>query len=104
MSAPVDATLDEMIQRLVDGFAPRRIYLFGSRARGDQRPDSDYDLLVVLERCADRRKAAVAMRHVLRDMAAGKDIVVATQREIDREPGLILEQALREGQLVYERP
>lgn len=25
----------------------REIYLFGSRARGDYRPDSDYDLLIV---------------------------------------------------------
>ena len=28
----------------------RAVYLFGSRARGDDRPDSDYDLLIVTDR------------------------------------------------------
>lgn len=104
MSAPVDATLDEMIRRIVDRFDPVRIYLFGSRARGDARPDSDYDLLVVLDRCSDRRAAAVAIRHALRDMLAGKDILVATAAELDERPGLLVEQVLREGNSVYERP
>ena len=104
MSAPADATLDEMVRRLVDAFAPLRIYLFGSRARGDQRTDSDYDLLVVLDMCADRRKAAVAMRHILRDVAAGKDILVATEADPRERPGILLEQALQEGRAIYERP
>jgi hypothetical protein len=34
--------------RLVATLAPREIWLFGSRARGDAEPDSDFDLLVVL--------------------------------------------------------
>jgi len=28
----------------------RAVYLFGSRARGDDRPDSDYDLLIVTDK------------------------------------------------------
>jgi len=34
--------------RLVASLRPRMVWLFGSRARGDARPDSDFDLLVVL--------------------------------------------------------
>ena len=41
--------LDEIVDRLVLEFQPRSIYLFGSRARGDAREDSDYDLLVLLD-------------------------------------------------------
>jgi predicted nucleotidyltransferase len=43
-----DAVLAEIVRRLVAGFQPERIYLFGSHARGDAGPDSDYDLLMVL--------------------------------------------------------
>ncbi len=39
--------LDWLVRRLVDEFDPAAIWLFGSRARGDARPDSDFDLLVV---------------------------------------------------------
>ena len=50
---------DEVIGMFLDRISPLRgeieqIYLFGSRSRGDWRPDSDYDLLIVLKR-KDRR-------------------------------------------------
>jgi predicted nucleotidyltransferase len=43
-----DAVLQEMVTRLVTAFRPLRIYLFGSRARGEATEDSDYDLLVIV--------------------------------------------------------
>lgn len=39
--------LTELVRRLVDGLKPQQVYLFGSRARRDHRPDSDFDFLVV---------------------------------------------------------
>jgi uncharacterized protein len=39
--------LSEILRRLVKTFDPASIRLFGSRARGTSRPDSDFDLLVV---------------------------------------------------------
>lgn len=42
-----EAALVGVVQRLVDGLHPKQIYLFGSRARNDHRPDSDFDLLVI---------------------------------------------------------
>ena len=39
--------LSWLVQRLVEELDPLEIWLFGSRARGDARPDSDFDLLVV---------------------------------------------------------
>jgi len=39
----------ELLDRVVDFFRPRRIILFGSRARGASGPDSDIDLLVILD-------------------------------------------------------
>jgi len=45
--ATADQALDEVVSRLVAALNPIAIYLFGSRARGSARPDSDFDLLVV---------------------------------------------------------
>ncbi len=39
----------ELLKRVVDFFHPRRIILFGSQARGEAGPDSDIDLLVILD-------------------------------------------------------
>ena len=43
-----DPVLVEVVHRLVQAYRPERIYLFGSVARGDAGPDSDYDILVVV--------------------------------------------------------
>jgi hypothetical protein len=42
--------LAELVNRLVVALDPQMIWLFGSRARGDGRLDSDFDLLVVAKR------------------------------------------------------
>jgi predicted nucleotidyltransferase len=41
--------IQRIAQQIVETFDPRRITLFGSRARGDARPDSDVDLMVEME-------------------------------------------------------
>lgn len=106
MTAPATDVLAEMVRRIVDGFAPERILLFGSRARGNARPDSDYDLLVVLDACPNRRTAAVAIGSCLADLPASKDILVATAAEVRTAPvgcSIIVREALKEGRAVYER-
>lgn len=49
----------DLIARQVD---PLRIILFGSWARGDARPDSDLDLLVVLPELEDKRAATINLK------------------------------------------
>jgi predicted nucleotidyltransferase len=44
------------------------VYLFGSHARGEARPDSDVDLCVVSEDAADQFQAAARLRHVMWDI------------------------------------
>ncbi len=43
-----DPLLAEIVRRLIRVYRPERIYLFGSTARGDAGPDSDYDLMIVV--------------------------------------------------------
>jgi predicted nucleotidyltransferase len=95
-----------MTDRIVRAFAPARIILFGSHARGEAGADSDIDLLVVLESVEDRRAVTLAIRRLLADLPVAKDIVVTTPEEIvarGQLVGTILRRAVREGKVVYER-
>ena len=51
-----DDAVREVVRRLVDYYQPERIYLIGSTARGEHRPDSDLDFVVVLPDDAPREK------------------------------------------------
>lgn len=44
-----DPRIAEAVRRVADGIQPRAIVVFGSRARGQARADSDLDLLVVAD-------------------------------------------------------
>ena len=54
--------IGKIVRRLIKAYEPDRIYLFGSTARGDSGPDSDYDLMVVVPDGAppERRRSRLA--------------------------------------------
>ena len=96
----------QMTERIRHRYNPRQIVLFGSRARGTAQPDSDVDLLVVLDEIGDRRATAVAIRRLLADLPAAKDVVLTTPEEIKRRgrlAGTCLRPALREGRVLHKR-
>jgi uncharacterized protein len=93
-----------LVERIVRDFQPLQIILFGSQARGEARPDSDTDLLVVLAAVADKRRAAVEILRILRDLPVGVDVIVTTPGEIARRGqvvGTVLRPALREGKVLH---
>ncbi len=97
--------LPAIIERIVRGFDPVRIILFGSYVRGEAHLDSDVDLLVILAEAPDRRKAAVEIMRSLRDLPVSKDIVVSTPEHLAQRGhvnGLIYQTALEEGEVIYE--
>jgi len=96
-----------MAEQIVREFDPLQVVLFGSRARGSPDRHSDVDLLVVLPRVKDKRRAAIAIRRTLARWPVSKDIIVTTPDEIARRGhlvGTVLRTALREGEVLYERP
>ena len=52
----MDRLVEEIAKKIVEVFHPTQIVLFGSRARGEARPDSDVDLLVVYDGPLSRRE------------------------------------------------
>jgi predicted nucleotidyltransferase len=101
-----DAAIQTMVDRIVQRFHPLRVILFGSHARGSAVPESDVDLLVVLQEVADKRRTTVEIRRALGDLPVSKDIIVTTPDEIARRGdlvGSVLRPALRDGKVVYEQ-
>ena len=97
--------IERVVQRIVEVAQPDKIILFGSAARGEIGPNSDLDLLVV-KGGAHRRKLAQAIYMNLIGVGVSVDAVVVTPDDIERygnANGLVLETALREGKVIYER-
>src|SRR5262245_56834707 len=103
----VQAAIDRMVNRIVARFRPEQVILFGSQARGDAGPDSDVDLLVVMDFEGSPRDKRLEIRHALRDGLIRLDIVVTTpERFACRKDvvGTIEWPAAREGKVLYGRP
>ena len=83
-----------------------KIILFGSRARGDNRIDSDYDLIVVIsEELSMKEKMSLAseIRRILAKFSIPNDLLIKSESEIMRFSGVIgttLYNATREGILL----
>ncbi len=102
----LDRNIREMVNRIVRRFRPERIILFGSRARGKGRPDSDVDLLVVMRVKGSKRQARLAIRRALHDIRVPKDIIVTAPDEFEWRKeivGTIERPAAQEGQVLYAR-
>ena len=100
----MDATVIEKAVDLLLEAAPAgsKVILFGSHARGDARPDSDLDFLVVEPRVADHRREMVRLEEVLEPLDIPTDVLV-TSRAIFEEwhdtPGTVLYEAAKEGRV-----
>jgi predicted nucleotidyltransferase len=97
--------LREAVRRLVDAAHPRRIILFGSRARGDAPEDSDVDLLIILAEVKDRVAEMVRLTRVLRGLILPAELLVVSQAMFDdwsALPGTVYYDARREGQTLYD--
>lgn len=102
-----DGLVDDIIQRLTGAVDAKAIYVFGSRARGDNRADSDIDLLVLCPSAVGESRPGVAARAgaSLFGLGFSKDLVVEDPLTFERAskiPGTGEFEVAREGILVYE--
>jgi predicted nucleotidyltransferase len=97
--------LDGLVQRLVAALDPAEIWLFGSRARGDAAPDSDFDLLVVAK--PDGRFGSedyVMVDRPIRDTRVGCDLVPCSAEDFAQakiERTTLVAQALAYGRCLF---
>jgi predicted nucleotidyltransferase len=100
-----DPALAEIVNRLVEAYQPAKIYLFGSKARGDGGPDSDYDIMVVVPHSEEPsyRRARRAYE-VLQGVRTAVDVLVWTREAFDSRLHLrasFPSTIVREGKLLY---
>lgn len=103
MAAP--AVPEPLLDQVVAVFDPRRVILFGSRVRGDARPDSDYDLMVVLDDDAPDERLSWRRRSLAR-RGFPADILPCREGALNdraKAIGSFAHTILSEGLVVYER-
>jgi uncharacterized protein len=102
-----ETTIDRMVKRIVRKFQPEQVILFGSHARGEAGPDSDVDLLVVMDFEGSAFEMALEIRLAIPDRSVSVDVIVtrpvdfAWRKEVI---GTIEWPAAREGKVLYARP
>jgi predicted nucleotidyltransferase len=101
-----DDFVQDIVQRIVETAQPDKVILFGSRARGNARPDSDFDLLVIKDSEDPGYRRDAALYLALAGLNAPVDVMVYTPEEV-REwsavPQAFITTAVREGKVLYER-
>jgi predicted nucleotidyltransferase len=101
----LDSVLKPLVDRLVQSFQPEKVYLFGSVARGEAGPDSDYDILVIVSSSTEPRyRRAEKAQKALWGLEQGADVLVLTRSEFDEASSVICSlpaTVLREGKELY---
>jgi uncharacterized protein len=107
---PIASELQRVVDAIVMSVRPAGVILFGSRARGDFRADSDIDLAILAPEGAARRRVAMRAYESLAavaDRSVAVDIVVVTPSLMAAEQdlmGSIVRAVSREGVFLYGSP
>jgi predicted nucleotidyltransferase len=98
-----EGLINEAGRRLSNAAPDADIILFGSRARGEAREDSDLDLLVIEPDFDRRNDEYIRLRKELRGLEVAVDLIVYRRREAEKwrdVPGTFLHRALEEGRVL----
>jgi predicted nucleotidyltransferase len=104
---PVTAErIQNIVQRIVAGVNPKQIILFGSYAYGNPSPDSDVDIMVVMNTSERPAERVLAVSRLLRPRPFPMDILVRTPDEItaalERKDSFI-QEIFNRGIVLYEQ-
>ena len=96
--------INQVVKQIVEKFKPQKIILFGSYARGNPRPESDVDMLVVMEtRLREVQQAIQICQQV--EYRFGLDLIVHTPKYLSERMKMgdwFVRDILKEGKVLYE--
>ncbi len=98
--------LTRLVATVVELAAPEKVVLFGSRATGRARKDSDVDLLVIANTEGNSKQAAVRIRSAL-SWTSGLDLIVRSPRQLAERLRMgdpFFAEIMRTGRVMYEKP
>lgn len=99
--------INALIEEIVSGYKPQKIYLFGSYAKGNYNENSDFDLLIIKDTSKRKIERNREVRKCIKMYPSnGLDIFVYTPKEL--QEGLLQtvhigKEAVNTGKLLYER-
>lgn len=99
-----DEVIQELIKRISIEFKPKKVILFGSYAYGSPRPDSDVDVLVIMDTHLRETEQALRIRQAINPLF-GVDILVLTPETLAKRINLgdsFLKEITSLGKIVYE--
>lgn len=104
----IDLTpINVLLKRVLDQYQPEQVWLFGSWARGDARPCSDWDLFVVLpDNASEQQLDPVQAFRLQRGSGVYADVVPCRASDFRSSRGVIntlCHAVATEGVLIYER-
>jgi len=98
--------VEQIVTHIITAADPKKIILFGSYARGEARPTSDLDLLVIADSTIPRHRRSATLYGALSKILLPMDIVVFTPEEVQEWSGVrqaFVTTAVREGRVLYEK-
>ncbi len=103
----ISLKLDEVIRRLREELSKipsvRLILIFGSVARGDYRPDSDVDVMLVAEKVREaRERAREISSNIFADTGVPVTVIVVSPEDYSEESFSLIRRAKEEGFLLWK--
>jgi uncharacterized protein len=99
--------IQPLIARIVERYHPDQVWLYGSRARGDARVDSDWDLFIVAPDATEERDLSPAVAAELRrGLGIYADLIPCRASEFREDCTVVntlCNEVVCDGILVYER-
>jgi len=106
MAPENELLINEVARRLANVAPGAKVILFGSRARDEEGPDSDLDLLVIEPGEVEKPRAESSrLRRELRGLGVSLDLIVVSARyakEWEDFEGTLVNQALSEGRVLVD--
>jgi predicted nucleotidyltransferase len=99
------SAIHHVVAQIAERFSPRRIILFGSYARGKPRPESDVDLLVIMNTPREGEQSLRIRRAIQCDF--GLDLIVCRPETLEQRLKLgdfFLREIVEQGKVLYESP
>ena len=99
--------LKKIVDIITRSAHPDRIILFGSRSKGTQAQESDYDICVIKRGVRHRRGLAMKLYRDLYGVGVPVDIIVETPETFDEfrnNPFMIYHDIAQQGRVIYEKP
>jgi predicted nucleotidyltransferase len=98
--------IEAVVSQIAKKFHPEKIIMFGSYARGNPRPESDLDLLIILDEMPNERRKSLEIRHFL-GVGFGLDLVVHSPENLRQRlewGDSFLQEIVQTGKVMYESP